>query len=188
VKEKKKEQSTQLYNTKIGPELIKLIKNVIMLVPVTVGIALTLNAGRMLVTTPRVDSISTSLSASGADMGSYHDEVSRRTDELYAQLKRGEITGSEFSTEYSKLTSERSIESWARESNDSQVQSIVAKYDQDAENCYRAAKASLGYFYGGMSILGLSAIASVGVENYLKKKYGVNESFVESSDEMVFEN
>lgn len=29
VKEKKKEQSTQLYNTKIGPELIKLIKNVI---------------------------------------------------------------------------------------------------------------------------------------------------------------
>lgn len=153
---------------------VKLLKNAIMLVPVTAGLLLTLNGGRTLVTTPRVDSISTSLTASSVDMSSFHANASRQADELYARLKSGEITGSEFSSEYSKITGEHAIEEWARNSEDEQVKGIVQKYDMSCENVDKAAKDTLKYFYSGVATLGLSAVASVGVENYLKKKYGLD--------------
>jgi hypothetical protein len=144
-------------------------------IPLVTGSLLTLLAANNMledsITNPFL-SLSTRLSnSSQVNMSVYNSYIHEQSQHLYEELRLGNISTAEFARRYETLTSEETLETWARNSKDPAIQLIIAEYDQDLVEQDALAKDTITKFASGMGIIGTTAVASVFLEDHIRKKY-----------------
>lgn len=100
----------------------------------------------------------------------YVETVAAKTDELYAQLKNGEITPSQFESKYHNAHSDEEFIKWARELDNPEVQKVIADYDEKVNELYKRGALALAGFIAGASGAATSLVA-MDIADKKQKKY-----------------
>lgn len=100
----------------------------------------------------------------------YVETVGAKTDELYTQLKNGEISPAQFESKYHNAHSDEEFIKWARGLDNAEVQQIIADYDKKVEELDKRREFALAGVITGASCAAGSLIA-MDVADKKQKKY-----------------
>lgn len=100
----------------------------------------------------------------------YVETIGAKTDELYTQLKSGEITPAQFEQRYITANSDEEFIKWARGLDNAEVQQVIANYDKKvAELDKRGDIATAGFIAGATGVVG--SLIAMDVADKKQKKY-----------------